>query len=361
MITPEGRKRPEVRVTLGTLQDLPTERLARRASEKALARVNAIEFQPGVVSTMTEFAEMFEVDAVPLMRRSARASTRSIIARHIIPKLGTYRLHEITARVPQQLVTKLHADGLSKKTIKNIIGILSLMLTRAREWGYMAGAVDRRTLKYPADGIKRQEPHFTPYQSVQIVNGAQDTKWALMFETMARTGIRLGEALGVAWVSIDFDLLVIHVVQSCVMGELEAVKSKKSNRDLPLPADLADKLRGYKAEWMRNKHGLLWARADGEPMRGDVARADFLKPALAKVGINNGAFHAFRHGHATNLFSAGANPKAVQDLMGHADIKTTMEYTHSVTADQRQAVDSVSKVFENFAGSCGGGSHRSIN
>jgi len=361
VITPDGRKRPEVRVMLGSLQDLPTERLARRAAEKSLARVNAIDFQPGIVATMMEFAEVFEADAVPLMRRSAQASTRSIITKHITPKLGGHRLHEITGRSPQQLITKLHADGLSKKTIKNIIGVLSLMLTRAREWGYMAGTVDRRTLKYPAGGIKRPEPHFTPYQSVQIVNGAEDAKWALMFETMARTGIRLGEALGLAWPAIDFDALVIHVVQSCVLGELEPVKSKKSNRDLPLPSDLARKLLGYKAEWQPNEHGLLWARSDGEPLRGDVARADFLKPALEKVGITEGAFHAFRHGHATNLFSAGANPKAVQDLMGHADIKTTMEYTHSVTVDQRKAVDAVSSMFENFAGKCGGDSHRSIN
>ena len=96
-------------------------------------------------------------------------------------------------------------------------------------------------------------------------------------------------------------------------------------------------------------------------MRGDVVRADILKPVLDKLGIAEGAFHAFRHGHATNLFSVGTNPKADQDLMGHADIKTTMGYTHSVTADQRRAVDSVSSLFQSFAGTCGADEVERVN
>jgi integrase len=35
----------------------------------------------------------------------------------------------------------------------------------------------------------------------------------------------------------------------------------------------------------------------------------------------------------------GANPKVVQDNMGHADIKTTMRYTHAISNDRREAVE----------------------
>jgi integrase len=57
-----------------------------------------------------------------------------------------------------------------------------------------------------------------------------------------------------------------------------------------------------------------------------------LHPIRERLGIPRGAFHAFRHGHATIMFSeGGANPKTVMDSMGHSDIKTTMRYTHAIS------------------------------
>jgi site-specific recombinase XerD len=70
-----------------------------------------------------------------------------------------------------------------------------------------------------------------------------------------------------------------------------------------------------------------------------------LHPIREKLGIPRGAFHAFRHGHATTMFSSGANPKVVQDGMGHAHISTTMRYTHAVSEDRRQAVERAAQVF----------------
>ena len=45
------------------------------------------------------------------------------------------------------------------------------------------------------------------------------------------------------------------------------------------------------------------------------------------------------------MFSEGANPKVVQDSMGHVDIKTTMRYTHAISNDRREAVERATQVF----------------
>ena len=57
-----------------------------------------------------------------------------------------------------------------------------------------------------------------------------------------------------------------------------------------------------------------------------------LKPVLRKLGLNGGA-HAFRHGNATLLDSLHAPMAVRQERLGHVDEKTTMDYTHVVSAD----------------------------
>jgi site-specific recombinase XerD len=90
---------------------------------------------------------------------------------------------------------------------------------------------------------------------------------------------------------------------------------------------------------------LLFANQKGGAFGADYVRRKVLHPIRERLGIPRGAFHAFRHGHATIMFSEGANPKVVQDSMGHADIKTTMRYTHAISNDRREAVERATQVF----------------
>jgi integrase len=57
-----------------------------------------------------------------------------------------------------------------------------------------------------------------------------------------------------------------------------------------------------------------------------------LKPVLKELGLDGGA-HAFRHANATLLDSPHAPMAVRQERLGHVDAKTTMGYTHLVTAD----------------------------
>src|ERR1039457_1537496 len=93
--------RVERRARVGMVKDLPTKALARRVADRMVEHVNALDYQPGMVTTMEQFAEIYARDAAPNFTPSARLTVESVSRTLIVPTLGKFRLDEITGRVPQ--------------------------------------------------------------------------------------------------------------------------------------------------------------------------------------------------------------------------------------------------------------------
>lgn len=70
-----------------------------------------------------------------------------------------------------------------------------------------------------------------------------------------------------------------------------------------------------------------------------------LKPVLKELGLDGGA-HAFRHGNATLLDSLQAPMAVRQERLGHVDAKTTMGYTHLVTADDVRVAEQLGALLD---------------
>ena len=123
------------------------------------------------------------------------------------------------------------------------------------------------------------------------------------------------------------------------------MKSKASNRDLPLPPALVEMLREYQQRWRPNAQGLLFANAKGKPITSCYVRRDIMHPIRERLGIPRGGFHAFRHGLGTALMRDGANPRVVQAQLGHADLRMLSTLRARSHADQRSAVERTTEIF----------------
>jgi integrase len=329
---------------VGSVKDLATKSLARRVADRMIDHVNEPGYRPGMVVTVQQFAEIYEREAAPNFTPSAQKTVQSVSRTLIVPTIGKYRLDEVAGRVPQLMINSLHQRGLAHKTIKNALSQLSAMLKAARGWGYMASKLDWDTLFVPTEDVEKEVRCFTPDEAQRIIDCAPEP-FNVCFALMAYLGLRAGEALGVTWAHVDFENAVLRVRQSAWCGRIKIVKARASRRDQPIPEVLLAMLADYRRRWRPNDQGLLFTNQKGGAFGADYVRRKVLHPIRERLGIPRGAFHAFRHGHATIMFSEGANPKVVQDSMGHADIKTTMRYTHPIANDRREAVERATQVF----------------
>jgi integrase len=146
------------------------------------------------------------------------------------------------------------------------------------------------------------------------------------------SGMRLGEILDLRWGDVDLDTGILTVVHG---------KGEKM-RHIPMVPELKEALGaidrtvsadGAASPWIFNnpETGTRWVDTKKQWAR-----------ALRISGIREFRFHDLRHTFASRLVQRGVPLKAVQELLGHADIKMTMRYAHLAQSDLRDAVSVLS-------------------
>src|SRR6266699_2650080 len=135
----------------------------------------------------------------------------------------------------------------SRKTVLNVLGTLSTILTTARNWGYNCEQINLDKLRLQARGMKYEAPSFTPDQLKRILAIAEEP-WRTMFCILTLDGLRAGEVLGLKWCDIDFDRSLLHIRRTAWYGKIQTAKSEASETILPhseLAAHDAQELSGH--------------------------------------------------------------------------------------------------------------------
>lgn len=356
IITAAGTKRIRREVILGTRKEFPTKRLAERQMEIVLARINGFDYRPGRVATFAEFLERWKTEVLTKQQPSSARAVRSHLKCYIVPQLGTLRLEDFGVENQQTFLTRVFEKGVSRKTVLNVLGTLSSVLSTARDWGYVCSPIDVNKLRLPPRSARFEAPHFTLDQLHKILSIAEEP-WRTLFCILTMEGLRAGEVLGLQWPDIDLERELLHVRRSAWYGKVQTVKSQASETILPIPAALTAILKEYRAQWTPNPQGFLFATRNGRPPSSNKVVEYHLWTILDALGIPRCGLHAFRHSHTALLLDSGATPKVVQRQLRHADARTTLEiYGHVVGDAHREAVEKVASVLD-----ANGRPHTSIN
>ena len=115
-------------------------------------------------------------------------------------------------------------------------------------------------------------------------------------------------------------------------------KSSSSVRLVAIPDDMLKLLKTTTQHIQRDSY-LLTSR--DTPMEPRTLQYRYRK-LLERCGIRYRNFHALRHTYATRCMENGVDIKSLSELLGHADVRTTLQtYIHSSLAHKRQAVQSI--------------------
>ncbi len=341
VILPDGTiKRVHKSEVLGSVKDYPTKRLAQRELDGRVAVVNSPNYRARPTATFTQLAERWKMLVMVNHEDSTQRSEKSDV-KAWASAIGEVQVRDIGCELLQEVVNGWKC---SPKTIKNRVGTFRLIWDKAKVWKY--------TAETAYDGLelpnweKGDQPCFSVEEIGRIIERSPqpyNTVWRLV----AETGIRRGEICGLNVGDVDVNRCIIVVQRSRTKkSKLKAPKAGLRNgvvkkRVFSLSPSLTEQLRPF-VEGRRADEPLFLTPGrltkSGKRLGGGVRlepdnfvkRA--LKPVLKELGLD-GAAHAFRHGNATLLDSLHAPMAVRQERLGPVDARTTMGYTHLVTAD----------------------------
>lgn len=295
--------------------------------------------------TVREFAEQWR--AGQPHRPTTAAHVETMLRRHVYPTLGDRPLSSVRPGDVQQLV-----KALSGVLASSTVGVVHRILA-----GVMKAAVrDRRIATSPCVGTKlpKVQPSRVEPLVVEVVRGLEDAVSPLyraLITLAAGTGLRQGEALGLAVDRVDFLRRTLTVDRQLVLlpggpPVLGPPKTDASNRTIPLPQVVVDALAAHLANYRQvsSDLDLMFTTEAGDPIRRTAFSAQVWKPAAKVVGTD-ATFHALRHFYASLLIRHGESVKTVQARLGHASAAETLNTYSHLWPDSddhtRAAVDAV--------------------
>lgn len=253
----------------------------------------------------------------------------------------------------QDLETLLSRLPIANRT-KNIhLSVLRVILRKAVEWGYL--------VESPAENIPRWREEcgggsraMTPAELGRVLETA--TSWeGSVIKVMAFSGMRPGELSQLKFEDIRWDDGIVKVVSD----HQRKTKNRKS-RIIPLSPELEQLLRFLWDNWPNMQHGngkeatpaflprtqeqkeYIFCHRDGKQVK---LFRKCVASACRKAGVVGVTPHGLRKTFCSLLARGGVHPKVAQKLMGHSDIRMTMDIYTEIGDDQlRDAVNGLPTV-----------------
>lgn len=316
----------------------------RRAVAKLVASVNTTAHpQQGSAGppSLAEFAATYLSIARANNKASSAVSKTHWVNVYLLPRLGHLRLDEVTHAVIEDFklallsvrVRRHRTDPkpfrrtMGPKTINNGLTVLRRLLAIAKKRGLIASVPEFDWLRVP-------EPEFSflTFAEADRLIAHAEPAWRTMVIVALRTGLRAGELRALRWQDVDLANGRLVVNQNVVKGVVGTPKSGRS-RLIPLSDDAVAALVAHR----HSRSPLVFCDQYSSLMKESYSSKG-IQCAYKAAALPLRGWRTLRHTFASHLVMRGVPLKAVQELLGHSTIQTTMRYAHLAPGILRDAV-----------------------
>jgi len=327
-----------------------------REAEEAAKRIQ-YELQTGTYVEPTKTTvESYLLEYVDTVLKNEVAQNtyeqrRAYILNHIAPRIGKITLTSLSPQHVQKLYSEL-LKQYSPGHVQNIGNLLTKALNQAVRWGLIArnpAALVKKPHKF------RKNPNmkvWTVEQQKRFLECVeQDSPFYYTIFLLALTsGMREGELLALMDDCLDLknDRVVVkrtlvRLSRGLYIGDKP--KTESSIRTIQIPKKTTQALRRWLLMRPPSSLGLVFP----SPKTGEILHPNSLHKAFEKyikmAEVPRINFHGLRHTFATTLLANNLNPKIVQEMLGHASIKTTMDtYAHVLPVMHKSAAEQLGAV-----------------
>jgi integrase len=344
-----GRK--ENTLPVGLTRDFPTEASAWREVDRLglLIRINTESSGPRI--RFNALAEYYlKADYGEDAARPKSANTIPIVEHYVrdylIDRWGDELASDIRPLEVQRWLKSLHTEnGLAWTTIAKIRGIMHRI--------YKVGILHECVEKNPLQHVETRSQSLykavviTPQQTLSILTTLTHPLHFTFVLTCAATALRASELISLRWSDIMWSDGQIRIWKRWAKGADGDTKTAASNSHVPMHPVLAEYLKAWRAQspypraedfvfpsLLKHGRGPIWP---------STFVSDHLRPAAITAGITLApgqrfGLHNLRHSLSTWLVNKGkVDPKTVQGMLRHSDIRTTMNLYTQDDRDEKQA------------------------
>ncbi|EAC3858260.1 site-specific integrase [Listeria monocytogenes] len=328
-------------------------------------------------SDYTEIKDMRFIDFVEKWRlnyakRELKGNTidkyNLFLENWIIPYFERKKISKITTMQLLDYFHEVQKKGVGPSALEGHHRVIRSLFKYATLWGItetdVSLSVKKPTYKVPEKNIYNRREIEVLIDRIKILQKYQQ----VMIKLALYCGLRRGEVIGLTTKDMNYNKNTINVYRAVIKSASEGIKldetKNKRKRIVPAPAGLMQEIKELAKEKQKNKDklGLLWkgtkdldgktvvlifSHDDGTPFTpASVTRMfnRFLEKEenndLTKI-----SFHDLRHSAASFLLEQGINVKVIQNILGHSDIKVTLNtYAHITETGYSEAA----KTFDNF-------------
>lgn len=342
-------------------QEFHTGYETKKEAEQELAKVlAALATGAHIEPSKQVLSDFLRDEWLPAIRPTIRPTTYSSyethIERHIIPRIGSLQLQQLTGAQINLLYARLLSEPddkgrlLSPSTVRRVHATLHRALKDAVRWSKIPrNPVD--TADPPrAVGFDREMKVWTAKDLKAFLGAERESELYPLWLTLATTGMRRGEVLGLTWEDIDLEAGRLRVTKTLIMNGYTTMfstpKTKKGRRLIALDKATTAALKKLRAKQIRDhlRRGVPWdesqavfTSAEGEPYHPERVSKLFAKGAR-NAGLPIIRLHDLRHTYATLALVSGVHPKVVSERLGHANIGITLDcYSHCLPAVSEEA------------------------